>query len=144
MRKKANKKQGLVTNATAPESNEMVTLTLNLLPKACRIDTLEGQEYTVIPMVILTEGVHAGSMGPLYYPKDELSKTPQAWNHKPIVVYHPTMNGVGVSACDPVVINSRKVGLMMTTQFKGGRLGFARIEPRPWTTGSWLRLHPAR
>jgi len=123
MRKHRHKKQGLVTNVTAPtEKQEIVTLTLNLLPKACRVDNLEGQEYTVIPMVILTEGVHAGSMGPLYYPKDELAKTPQCWNHKPIVVYHPTMNGVGVSACDPIVINSRKVGLMMNTKFQGGKL----------------------
>lgn len=97
-------------------------LTFNLLPAGCRIDQLEGRDYTVVPMVILTEGVHKGSQGPLYYPKEELAKTPVVWNHKPIVVYHPTMNGEGISACDPVVINSRKVGLMMNTKFEGGRL----------------------
>jgi hypothetical protein len=73
-------------------------------------------------MIILTEGVHQGSQGPLYYPKEELGKTPVVWNHKPIVVYHPTMNGEGISACDPVIINNRKVGLMMNTKFEGGRL----------------------
>lgn len=83
---------------------------------------MEGREYVVVPMVILTEGVHAGSGGPLYYPKDELSKTPVAWNHKPIVVYHPEMNGVGISACDPTVISNRKVGVMMNTTFEKGRL----------------------
>lgn len=97
-------------------------LTCNLLPSGCRLDTLEGREFTVVPMIILTEGVHQGSNGPLYYPKDELSKTPVVWNHKPIVVYHPTMNGEGISACDPVIINSRKVGIMMNTKFEGGRL----------------------
>lgn len=97
-------------------------LTVNLVPKGCRIDTLEGREHTVVPMVILTEGVHAGSQGPLYYPKDELSKTPVVWNHKPIVVYHPTMNGEGISACDPVIINQRKIGVMMNTRFEGGKL----------------------
>ncbi len=95
---------------------------INLLPSQCRFESLEGQEYTVVPMVILTEGVHNGSMGPLLYPKAELSKTPVVWNHKPIVVYHPTMNGVGVSACDPDIINSRKVGLMMNTKFEKGKL----------------------
>jgi hypothetical protein len=100
----------------------ILKFSINLLPAQCRVDTLEGQEYTVVPMVILTEGVHSGSLGPLYYPKSELSKTPVVWNHKPIVVYHPTMNGVGVSACDPVIINSRKVGLMMNTQFEKGKL----------------------
>jgi len=100
----------------------ILKLTLNLLPSQCRLDTLEGQEHTVVPMVILTEGVHAGSLGPLYYSKKELSKTPAVWNHKPVVVYHPTMNGVGVSACDPVIINSRKVGVMMNTRYDNGKL----------------------
>lgn len=75
-----------------------------------------------MPMVILAEGVHAGSGGPLYYPPEELSKTPQAWNYKPIVVYHPEMNGEGISACDPNVINCRKVGVMMSTTWDKGRL----------------------
>ena len=87
-----------------------------------RLDTLEGKQYTVVPMVILTEGVHAGSGGPMLYPKTELNKTPAIWNMKPVVVYHPTMNGEGISACDPVVINSRKVGVMMNTRFEDGKL----------------------
>jgi len=73
-------------------------------------------------MVMLVEGVHNGSAGSLYYPKDELGKTPQVWNHKPIVVYHPTLNGEGVSACDPDIINKRKVGMMMNTKFEKGKL----------------------
>src|SRR6266480_3777490 len=97
-------------------------LTCNLLPSGCRYDQLEGRDYVVVPMVMLTEGVHKGSHGSLYYPKEELSKTPVVWNHKPIVVYHPTMNGEGISACDPTIINSRKVGLMMNTKFEGGKL----------------------
>ena len=111
-------KRKLVTN----DAQRYSTFTCNLLPSGCRMDQLEGRECLVIPMVILTEGVHAGSLGPLYYPKEELSKTPAAWNHKPVVVYHPTMNGEGVSACDPVIINSRKVGVMMNTKFEKGRL----------------------
>lgn len=101
---------------------EILSLTCNLLPTSCRLDTLEGRQFTVVPMVILTEGVHCGSMGPILYPKDELSKTPEVWNHKPIVVYHPTMNGQGVSACDPTIINSRKVGVMLNTRFEDGKL----------------------
>ena len=94
----------------------------NLLPTCCRIETLEGREHIVVPMVILTEGVHNGSSGPLFYGKDELGKTPESWNHKPVVVYHPTMNGQGISACDPAVINTRKVGVMMNTKLDGNRL----------------------
>jgi hypothetical protein len=70
-------------------------------------------------MVMLTEGVHSGSAGPLLYPKDELSKLPEVWNHKPVVVYHPQRNGAGISACEPAVLNSRKVGVILNTKFDG-------------------------
>jgi len=58
----------------------------------------------------------------MLYPKEELGKTPMSWNHKPIVVYHPEMNGQGISACDPSVITTRKVGVMMNTKFEKGKL----------------------
>jgi hypothetical protein len=94
------------------------------MASSVRFDTMEGREYLVAPMVMITEGVHNGSNGPLYYPRSELSKTPEVWNHKPVVVYHPTMNGLGVSACDPDVITNRKVGVIMNTYFdkKTGKL----------------------
>ena len=111
-----------VSNTEPNSTKRFSRFTCNLLPKGCRVDTLEGREYTVVPMVILTEGVHSGSQGPLYYPQEELSKTPAVWNHKPVVVYHPSMNGESVSACDPVIINSRKVGIMLNTKFEGGKL----------------------
>lgn len=87
------------------------------MSSSVRYDRMEGREYLVAPMVMITEGVHAGSNGPLYYPREELAKTPEVWNHKPVVVYHPTMNGYGVSACDPDVITNRKVGVIMNTKF---------------------------
>jgi hypothetical protein len=83
-----------------------------------RHDTMEGKNYLVVPMVILTEGVHKGSEGALYYPPSELSKTPAVWNHKPVVVYHPQINGNGVSACDPDILTNHKVGVMMNTRWE--------------------------
>lgn len=87
-----------------------------------RIDQMERKDWLVVPMIMLTEGVHNGSNGPLYYPSEELRKTPVSWNHKPIVVYHPQMHGQGISACDPDVITNRKIGVIMNTRFEGGRL----------------------
>ena len=92
------------------------TVTFNM-SSAVRTDYMEGKEFLVAPMVMIREGVHSGSNGNLYYPRNELSKTPEVWNYKPVVVYHPTMNGAGVSACDPDVITSRKVGVIMNTKF---------------------------
>ena len=110
----------LVINAAASPS--FAVLTCNLSPASVRLETLEDKEYVVVPMVILTEGVHNGSSGPLYYPPEELQKTPVAWNHKPVVVYHPTMNGEPLSASEPHIINSRRVGLMLNTRWEGGKL----------------------
>jgi hypothetical protein len=52
-------------------------------------EILDGREYLVVPMVMILEGVHDGSSGKIYYPKEELQKTPKIWNMKPIVVNHP-------------------------------------------------------
>jgi len=112
----------LIFNDSGPKKGQIQKFTCNLLPKLVRHDRMEDRDFIVVPMVILTEGVHLGSDGPLFYPNEELSKTPAVWNYKPVVVYHPEMNGVGVSACDPVIITSRKVGVMMNTRFEKGKL----------------------
>ena len=99
---------------------ELLTLNLAPTPQLTRNEKLEGRDYLVVPMVMLVEGVLNGSNGPLYYPGDEIKRHPSSWNHKPIVVDHPTQNGQGISACDPVVIETRKVGLIMNTRFAQG------------------------
>jgi len=83
---------------------------------------LEGRDHLVVPMVMLVEGVHAGSDGPLFYPGDEIAKAAPIWNHKPIVVYHPKENGVGVTACSPAVLNQRKVGIILNTRYEDKKL----------------------
>lgn len=94
------------------------TFTVNLTKgKKTRFEMLEGKEYLVVPMVMITEGVHNGSNGPLFYSNEELAKTPVVWNHKPVVIYHPQINGKGVSACDPVIMEARKVGIILNTHW---------------------------
>lgn len=101
--------------------NTIQNITTNIVGNI-RYDKMEGRKYMVVPMVMITHGVHSGSNGPLYYPEEELSKTPAVWNHKPVVVYHPQINGVGVSACDPDILSNRKVGLIMNTKYQDGKL----------------------
>jgi hypothetical protein len=116
-------KKGLfVTNETATTENfTVVNLKANKAANT-RYDTMEGKQYLVVPCVMLTEGVHEGSRGPLYYPADELSKFPVIWNGKPVVVYHPELNGISVSACDPDIYTSRKIGVLMNTKWEDGKL----------------------
>lgn len=92
----------------------------NLSTKVRR-EILEGKEYIVAPVVMLTEGVHQGNGGRLYYPAEELAKVPAVWNHKPSVVYHPAEGNI---ACTPEFISARKVGLIFNSKFdsKAGKL----------------------
>lgn len=117
-------------------TNSLQSVTVNLQPTK-RYELLEGRKYMVVPMVMLTEGVHAGSNGPLYYPSTELAKTPAVWNHKPVVVYHPTMNGQAISACEPAVISRRKVGLIMNTAWEPGKGG----KPGKLKAEAWLEIN---
>lgn len=96
-------------------------ITMNFAP-VVRHETLNGRDYLVAPMVMLTVGVHNGSNGPLYYPREELAKTPVVWNMKPIVVYHPATNGQGVTATDPDVLTTQSVGMVMHAKFVDGKL----------------------
>jgi len=80
-------------------------------------DTMEGREFVVVPTQMITEGVHNGSGGPLYYPAEELAKLPSAWNHMPVVVYHPIVNGSFVSARTPEQLTSRKIGVLLNTKW---------------------------
>lgn len=83
-----------------------------------RRDMLDGKEHLVVPTVMIVEGVLNGSRGPLYYPADELESSVPAWNHKPIVVYHPKQG----SACDPDILNTRKIGVILNTEWDAPKL----------------------
>lgn len=82
-----------------------------------RFEMLEGREYLVAPMVMITEGVHEGSNGPVFYSENELANPAgvASWNHKPIVVYHP--HDLKSSACTEAVIENQKVGVILNTRW---------------------------
>ena len=104
------------------------TLTFNLGTTPIRRETLHGRGYIVAPMAMLTEGVHNGSGGKLFYPAQACRAAAPAWNMKPIVVYHPQLNGQGVSACDPDVLEKQQVGMVMNARWDGKLRAEAWIE----------------
>lgn len=111
-------------------------ITMNLDGAKARKETLDGRDYLAIPTVMLTEGVHAGSEGPLLYLGDEIGKTPVVWNHKPVVLNHPTLNGEGISACSRDVLEQYQVGLIMEGQFDG------RLRSESWVEADKLKRTP--
>jgi len=93
------------------------TLTFNLGGSPVRHERLHDRDYLVAPLAMLTEGVHKGSGGALLYKADECKRAIPAWNMKPIVVYHPEINGRGVSACDPDILERQQIGMLMNTRW---------------------------
>ena len=100
----------------------LTTLQFNLSHQQTRRETLHNKQYIVAPMAMITEGVHNGSGGPLLYREAECKKAAPSWNMKPIVVYHPTINGAGISACDPDVLERQQIGHLMNCRWSGGKL----------------------
>lgn len=91
-------------------------LTVNLDATQRRYETLEGRAHVVVPAAILAEGVWEGSGGPVLYRNEELRRWANGWNHRPMVAYHPTDNGKPISACEPTVLNTRKVGVTLNAK----------------------------
>jgi len=63
--------------------------------------TFEGREYLVAPVVMLKEGVHNGSAGPLYYPPDVIKNSADRWENVPVTIPHPENDGELISVSDP-------------------------------------------
>src|SRR3990167_1179918 len=91
---------------------------------AIRTSTLAGQAYTVIPAIILKEGV----IHPANAPKPELAlasefgRFPSGWDGRPIVLDHPKMDGIPVSANSPGIVENRAFGQIFNTQLKEDKL----------------------
>lgn len=116
---KKSKKSKIVTNEVNTKKKGIPQLLVsNLMPTDVRHAELEGRDHIVVPMIMLVEGVHEGSGGPLLYTANEMSKTPISWNHKPIVVYHPQANGEFISAADPDILSRRKIGVVLNTRYE--------------------------
>jgi hypothetical protein len=71
----------------------------------------QGRKHIVVPVVMMVEGVHNGSMGALLHTAEELGKYPDSWNGIPIVINHPVdAEGNNISANSPEIIDSELVG----------------------------------
>ena len=62
-----------------------------------RYENLDGTRYMVVPIVMMREGVHSGSQGPLYYPPDIFGNVPFTWNGVRVVIDH-TYNEDGTAS----------------------------------------------
>jgi hypothetical protein len=82
----------------------------------------QEKAHLVIPVVMMVEGVHNGSQGPLLHEISELGKFPESWNGIPVVIYHPEEDGNAVSANSPDIIDKMTVGRVYNTSVEGKKL----------------------
>lgn len=104
------------------ESASMVHYGLKAQSYTIREEMHMGRKHLVVPVVMMTEGVHRGSHGPLLHLADEMGRFPGAWDGIPISVQHPVEDGMNISCNDPEVIDNQAVGRVYHTQMDGGRL----------------------
>lgn len=81
-----------------------------------RQESLNGNDYLVVPTAMLVEGVHVANNGALYYSPAEFGKIPEAWNGIPVTIYHPQNDdGEFISANSPIVYKFQTIGIIFNT-----------------------------
>jgi len=86
--------------------NQQMGFVCNVVGTSVRTETWEGRDWLVAPVVALTSGIRNGEL----VSADEVLSHPQAWNGRPVVVYHPQDNGRHVSANDPALLEKQQIG----------------------------------
>ena len=87
-----------------------------------RRDQRNGREYMVVPVIMMVEGVHHGSGGPILHLQENFSQNPEDWNNVPLTAGHPTNDdGVYVSA-GQVDQDRWVVGHVANTRVQDGKL----------------------
>ena len=95
-----------------------------------RSETLNGIEYSVVPVVALKEGVWQGASSdqPELALASEFGKVAEGWNGRPVTLGHPKREGSFVSAGSPSVFQEDVVGILFNT----------RVSEKKLKTEAWI------
>lgn len=110
-----------VINANKSE-NYAVYKNKQVLDYEVKLVVHQEKAHLVVPVVLMVEGVHNGSLGPIFHSIEELGKYPESWNGIPVVIYHPEEDGVPVSANTPDILDNIMVGKVYNTSVEGKKL----------------------
>ena len=82
-----------------------------------RYEKIGSSSFMVVPVIMMREGVHAGSGGPAYYPPSVIGNDYQSWDGTPVMINHP-FDKEG----NPITVNSpeglaQTVGNIFNTTF---------------------------
>lgn len=112
-----------IRQANGVVGNAIIVQTTSNENYIIRHTTHQGKPFIVVPVIMMVEGVHRGSHGPLLHTIEDLGKFPGSWDGIPIVIDHPQdAEGNYVSANSPQIIDTRTVGRVYNTSVDGTRL----------------------
>lgn len=86
-----------------------------------RTEQHQGKTHLVVPVVMMVEGVHSGSGGPVLHLTEELGRVTDSWNGIPITISHPHTQEGFISANSPKQIE-RCVGRVYNAHMDGDKL----------------------
>jgi len=109
-------------NGVAGNEAEMSLHAVQIDKYIVRTEQHQGHQHLVVPVIMMVEGVHAGSHGPLLHPAEELGRFVETWNGIPVVIQHPERDGTNVSANSPDIIDTQTVGRIYNAHMDGQRL----------------------
>lgn len=78
--------------------------------------------FYVAPVVLLVEGVHSGSAGPILHTKEEFKKYYHLFEGIPVTVGHPQKNGEFVSANTLDILKDYEVGRLFNVSLKENKI----------------------
>jgi hypothetical protein len=93
--------------------------------------SMAGEEYIVVPITMLAEGVHCGNQGCFLYDKKIIAESVKAWAGKPITVNHPA-DGLG----QPCLCNTPNI----FDCYVIGHVFNPRLENAALKADGWLNL----
>lgn len=92
--------------------------TVNQTTAPTRRETRHGQEFLVVPVVALREGVLNDEL----MLAEEFSHGFDAWNGRAVTIGHPELDGENVSANTPGMLDAIAVGQLFNTGINGDRM----------------------
>lgn len=114
---------GAVMNANESKGVYSAYKSKQVLEYDIKLVVHQEKAHLVVPVVMMVEGVHNGSQGPLLHEISELGKFPESWNGRPVVIYHPEdEDGNPISANSPEVVDRVTVGRVYNTEVDGKKL----------------------
>jgi len=92
------------------------------MPYTIKTKIHQGRKHIIVPVVMMVEGVHNGSHGPLLHLAEDLGRFPASWDGIPVTINHPNVDGINVSATSPDIIETQCVGRVYNTQMEEKKL----------------------